>query len=344
MAKKALDWEEISKDREVIGRAEALMKEGSAISGELPQEMCDELNTLTGNKWKPAKYKKFCDLFDYKWTPQETVYALFHKGNYPDKTEENIFAWTGGDPADSDQDAIAFFYVSRYEDEPEKCSKYEQVDVKPLNTELLKAFEGWDIEEDWEANNFVTFRCANRENYGCEKVLKVYNGYDFRMLNCTLINIDEQGKATLSELLKKYYEHVSSDFDLEAAFNACTPDFSGLFGLMSSPEGPVTREFLEENWKKSSYNEGEDEQIDFYMNELRNAPGDAAYVYYHKDDELRELEVVHITARSDNADLYEELMKDEDVLVNKEEEYGADYSAEFITMFDSYLMWFKDKE
>ena len=62
----------------------------------------------------------------------------------------------------------------------------------------------------------------------------------------------------------------------------------------------------------------------------------------HEDDELRELEIVHAIARMDNALLYDELIQDEDVLINGEEEYGADCSAEFTGMFSCYLVWFKE--
>ena len=66
MAKKTIDWETVAKDKEVLSRAEALVKEGAAMGGVLPKEMCDELNALTGNKWTGKKYKEFCGLKRYK--------------------------------------------------------------------------------------------------------------------------------------------------------------------------------------------------------------------------------------------------------------------------------------
>ena len=346
MAKKTSNWDKVSKDKEVLSRAEALVIEGAAVKGELPQELCDELNSLTGNSWKPAKYKVLCDSYDFPWTVQEVVYALFHKGKYPEKKQEEIYTWKTDQPIDNDQETIGFFVLCQYQNDREKCGKYEQVDVKPLNKEVLGAFAGWDIEEDWEANNYYTFRCSKKDTYGYEKTLKIYN-YDFRMLNCTLINLDEQEKETLTKLLEKYYNHISSDFDYDKALAPEEPetlDIDIILGKLGEPEGPVTREYLEQNWAVSSYDEGDEEQIDYYMNEFRNAPGDKAYVYYHKDGELRELEVAHITARSDNPALYDELIKDEDVLINGEAEYGADMSAEFITKIDCYLMWFREKQ
>ena len=132
-----------------------------------------------------------------------------------------------------------------------------------------------------------------------------------------------------------------SDFDLNKARQASEPEMPSLFGA-SAPEGEMTREFLEENWVVSSYDEGEECQMDYYMHEMSCFPGEKAYCYSHEDDELRELEIVHVIARMDNASLYDELMQDEDVLINGEEEYGADCSAEFTGMFSCYLMWFKE--
>ena len=166
MAKKTIDWENVAKDREVLARVEDMVKEGAAMGGVLPKEICDELNALTGNKWTGKKYKEFCDVYDFPWEAEEVVYALFHNGEFPDKKEEEWFAWKIEESIDSDQDAIAFFYLCQYEDDSEKCNKYEQVDVKPLNEEILRAFAGWEIEEDWEKNDFVTFCCSNKETYG----------------------------------------------------------------------------------------------------------------------------------------------------------------------------------
>ncbi len=341
MAKKTIDWETVAKDKEVLSRAEALVKEGAAMGGVLPKEMCDELNALTGNKWTGKKYKEFCDVYDFPWEAEEVVYALFHSGKFPDKKEEEMFAWKIEESIDSDQDAIAFFYMCQYEDDSERCNKYEQVDVKPLNEEILRAFSGWEIEEDWEKNDYVTFWCSNKEIYGYKKMLKLYNGYLNRFLSCRMLNFDEKEKEMVVSLLKKYYNHVSSDFDINKARQASEPEMPSLFGASES-EGAITREFLEANWVVSSYDEGEECQMDYYMHELKCFPGEKAYCYSHEDNELRELEIVHVIARMDNAKLYDELIQDDDVLINGEEEYGADCSAEFIGKFSCYLMWFKE--
>lgn len=101
----------------------------------------------------------------------------------------------------------------------------------------------------------------------------------------------------------------------------------------------MTREELEKNWFLSEYNEDTEDQLDYYIKESKCDVGDVAYLYSHEDKTLTKMEIIHIIARSDDMELYDNL--DEDILCDKEEEYNADTSAEFITDGDCYLIWFK---
>lgn len=89
----------------------------------------------------------------------------------------------------------------------------------------------------------------------------------------------------------------------------------------------------------SSYNEDTEDQLDYYIEEDKCNVGDIAYLYNHADKELTKMEITHIIARSDDMELYDSL--DEDILCDRETEYNADTSAEFITDDDCYLVWFK---
>ena len=100
----------------------------------------------------------------------------------------------------------------------------------------------------------------------------------------------------------------------------------------------MTREELK-NWELSEYNEDTKEQLDYYINERKCDVGDKAYLYSHSDDRLTEMEIVHEICLLDCIDYYDSL--DEDVLIDGEDKYNADTSAEFITDNDCYLVWFK---
>ena len=98
----------------------------------------------------------------------------------------------------------------------------------------------------------------------------------------------------------------------------------------------MTLQELEKNWSLSDYDE-----LDYYISERKCNIGDKAYLYDHEEEELTEMEILHIICRSDDSDYYDNLLENEDVLLDGEDEYNADTSAEFITDNDSYLVWFK---
>ena len=251
---------------------------------------------------------------------------------------------------ESDQDTIAFFWLCIYENYMDKAAKYDKVDVEELNDEIISAFPTWEIEANWKENNFVTGRLADRKAPGGEKVLRLYNGYMGLMLIVEFENMEDAEKKTVVSLLEKYYNHITSDFDKKKAMKkrneaVLEPDPEPKYDIMDVLiNGNVCREYLEDFWDVSSYDEGEDCQIDYYLKKDDNVAGDTAYMYSHEDDELRKLEIVHIISRSADPDAYDKLLEDDDVLVYGEGEYGADCSAEFILLCDSFLVWFKEAD
>lgn len=91
----------------------------------------------------------------------------------------------------------------------------------------------------------------------------------------------------------------------------------------------------------SSYNEETEDQMDYYIDETHCENGDVAYLYEHESDTLTRMKIVKSICRSDDTYVYDRLLKDEDILVDGEDYYKADTSAEFITDNDCYLVWFK---
>lgn len=90
----------------------------------------------------------------------------------------------------------------------------------------------------------------------------------------------------------------------------------------------------------SSYNEGTPEQLDYYMNEGKCDVHDVAFLFSHEERTLTKMEIAHIICWSDDPSEYDRLLENEDILLDGEELYDADTSAEFITDNDSYLVWF----
>ena len=267
--------------------------------------------------------------------------------NAAKKISDEVYCWKIDEAFESDQETIGFFILCAYENYPKKAEKYDKVDVRALNEDMLSAFSAWDVEEDWEKNKFGLCQIADRKAPGGEKVIKLYNGYKNWLLHVEFTNLEISEKELVVSLIKKYYNHVSSDFDIKKALKeASVPDPEppkyDLIDILIN--GNMTREFLEDNWDVSAYDEGEDFEIDYYLKKDDNAAGDTAYLYRHEDDTLQKLEIVHIISRMADPEAYDALLEDDDVLLKGEEEYGADCSAEFILWHDSFLVWFKEVE
>ena len=96
-----------------------------------------------------------------------------------------------------------------------------------------------------------------------------------------------------------------------------------------------------ESWELSSYNEGTPEQLDYYINERKADVGDIAYQYSQEEENWFRMKILNVIRRSDDPKKYDKLLENEDVLLDGEDEYEADTSAEFITDNDCYLVWFR---
>lgn len=103
----------------------------------------------------------------------------------------------------------------------------------------------------------------------------------------------------------------------------------------------MKKEYLEQKYSLSSYNENTKDQLDYYLDESACEKGDTAYLYSHEKDELRQLKIVKIIRRSNDPDMYDHLVESGDVLLDGEDKYGADTGAEFVTDNDCYLVWFR---
>ena len=90
----------------------------------------------------------------------------------------------------------------------------------------------------------------------------------------------------------------------------------------------------------SSYNEGTDEQIDYYINECDCGTGSAVFMYSHEDNELFELYIARAISRSIDPELYSLLIANDEVLIDGGGIFNADCGVELISDNDCYLVWF----
>lgn len=74
------DWNEINS----IIRVADLINEVADEFDEIPKEIVDELNSLTGNSWDSEAYMEYCcEYYESPNSLADVVYALFHDGELP---------------------------------------------------------------------------------------------------------------------------------------------------------------------------------------------------------------------------------------------------------------------
>lgn len=99
------------------------------------------------------------------------------------------------------------------------------------------------------------------------------------------------------------------------------------------------------NYKKffrSDYNEGTEDELSYYIDIQKHKIGDTGYLYLHQDKSITKMSIVHIiTNKTIPINMYDRLIENDDVLINGEEKYNADTSAEFITDDECMLIWFR---
>lgn len=206
-----MEWKDILKKGKKIKRVEKLVDMAAETYFDFPKDICDELNELTGNTWEGKEYIPYCaGYWESPWSLEEVVYALFHDGEFPDKKEEKIYAWSTNGNDDNTEDVISFFRFGRYNKNPEKKGNYMDIDAAGCFNELMTAFFEWDCD-DAEKENYNSFYCSIMKEYGYEKNIHIYNGYDHKFLNCTITNLDKEEKDKLVTVIGKWCNCIAGE-------------------------------------------------------------------------------------------------------------------------------------
>lgn len=95
------------------------------------------------------------------------------------------------------------------------------------------------------------------------------------------------------------------------------------------------------SWEISSYNENSDEELNYFLNPKYHRIDDIAYLYDHANQILEKMRIVSIISRNQNPFVYDQLVRNDDILIAGEKEWKADTSAEFIFDNDCCMVWFK---
>lgn len=121
-----LDWNKVKQDKELLKRVEALVESVSDTFYDFPQDVCDELNQLTGNNWDGEEYINYCAEYWSSKTLEETVWAIFHDGDLPDLNELEIKIRSASEEFSQDEIFQWFAEYFHTDWESERWDKYHK--------------------------------------------------------------------------------------------------------------------------------------------------------------------------------------------------------------------------
>lgn len=156
------DWNEVKNDSELLKKTEKLVDEAAEYFDDLPEELCEQLNELTGNNWKPDDYSQCCaEYWESPWNRRQVVYALFHGGEMPEKNtfEKSIIKTNEmiGLPGLEIRHALC---TGKYGEEFR--NEFEDLPEKKIFDWFANFFSGW--EEKWKEKADKVI--ADRIEYG----------------------------------------------------------------------------------------------------------------------------------------------------------------------------------
>ena len=156
------DWNEVKKDKELLRKVEDLVNEAGDYYDDLPEDICNKLNELTGNNWEPISYGERCsEWWESPWSLEQVVYALFHDGEFPDKNKFELNIVKTSETIDMPGLEIRHaLCTGKYGEEFR--NKFEDFPQKEIADWFKNTFSGWSMKCE-EKSDKVT---ADRIEYG----------------------------------------------------------------------------------------------------------------------------------------------------------------------------------
>jgi len=70
----------------------------------------------------------------------------------------------------------------------------------------------WEIEVDWKETDYSRFNLRKVKSNGTVKKVKFYSYDNGRLLSCGFKRCDKKERTAVEKIMKRYYNHVSSDY------------------------------------------------------------------------------------------------------------------------------------
>lgn len=208
-----LDWGKVKNDKVLLKRVEELVESVCDTFHDFPQDICDELNKLTGNDWEGVQYIEYCAEYWESCSLEQTVWALFHDGYLPDEDKFDLHIFRPlvevTLPHLKIRSKLASIipdvqFLSQFEELPQNeilewFSEYFKTDWESDYWEKPEKKDGNKIYDYGSKNMYLTFK-GERE-YGFEQTIGIYlknnkNGY------IAAHNLSEENK----EAIRKYFD------------------------------------------------------------------------------------------------------------------------------------------
>ena len=169
------NWDEVKKDKELLKKAEELVEEAADYYDDMPQELCDKLNEITGNDWEPGDYGQYCfEWWETPWNLRQVVYGLFHGGKMPELNDFDLNIIKTSEKIDLPGLEIRHLLGTGKGGE-EFRNKFEDLPEKEIIDWFTGAFSGWRPELKEKPDKFTAERIEYGEIrciYYCEEELE----------------------------------------------------------------------------------------------------------------------------------------------------------------------------
>ena len=184
------NWDEVKNNKELLKQVEKLVNKAADFNYEdFPEDICTQLNELTGNNWESDAYVDCCfEYWESPWNLRQTVYALFHDGEKPDINEFKLHIVKTSEVIDMPGLEIRHaLCTGKYGDEFR--NKFEDLPQTEILDWFTGTFSGWSIKRKEKPDKTTSdrieygnisciFTCEEELEYPLDKFVGVTVGND----------------------------------------------------------------------------------------------------------------------------------------------------------------------
>ncbi len=184
-----LDWDKVKKDKALLKKVEKIVDDVAEIYYDFPDDICDELNRLTGNDWDGDEYIEYCaEYWESSDGLESVVYALFHDGEYPNIIEKELEFIRPHDKSVLPTRDVRHKLCTAKPDDSYR-EQFEPLPADKIEEWFTKRFAGWEKSVQKKEDKFgksdfdygktsFHFEYKGDREYGFEKYISIFLSND----------------------------------------------------------------------------------------------------------------------------------------------------------------------